>query len=348
VGRRANDPSISPIEREEPLLRPSFYIVIEGVIGVGKTTLARLFQPIFKAELLLEVFEENPFLGHFYSDRARYAFQTQLFFLLSRYHQQRQVVPATAARGTLISDYVFAKDRLFARLNLKGDELDMYERVYGILAENIPQPDLVIYLRADTDVLLERIAIRDRSYERDMDREYIDQLRRAYERFFAGFQAAPLLTIDTNAINFVQNPNDLIQITNQVRSALGLLPSQPALLPIGPALAEVDRAVFDEGRRRLADLQRWHRALDEEKGFLRDIYFNFICLTEEIGELGAVLARTWSAQARDKEYDGQTALKEELADCLAYLLKLANYAGIDLEQAYLEKMRINKGREWVK
>jgi deoxyadenosine/deoxycytidine kinase/NTP pyrophosphatase (non-canonical NTP hydrolase) len=333
---------------KEPLLRQSFYIVIEGVIGVGKTTLARLLQPIFKAELLLEVFEENPFLGNFYSDRARYAFQTQLFFLLSRYHQQRQVVPAASARGTLISDYVFAKDRLFARLNLRGDELDMYERVHSILAENIPQPDLVIYLRADTDVLLERIAIRDRSYERDMDREYIDQLRRAYERFFAAFQVAPLLTIDTNTINFVQNPDDLIQITNQVRSALGLLPSQPALMPIAPTLAEVDRAVFDQGRRRLVDLQRWHQALDEEKGFLRDIYFNFICLTEEIGELGAVLARTWSAQARDQEYDGQAALEEELADCLAYLLKLANYAGIDLERAYLEKMRVNKDREWVK
>lgn len=326
----------------------NFYIVIEGVIGVGKTTLARLLQPSLRAELLLEVFEENPFLSSFYSDRARYAFQTQLFFLLSRYHQQRQVVPAAAARDTLISDYIFAKDRLFARLNLNGDELDMYERVYAILAENVLQPDLVIYLRADTDVLLERIAVRDRSYERDMDRAYIDQLRRAYERFFVGYQAAPLLTIDTNSINFVQNPDDLIQVTNQVRSALGLLPSQPALLSVTPTLDEADRAVFTEGRRRLVDLQRWHQALDEEKGFLRDIYFNFICLTEEIGELGAVLVRTWSAQARGQEPENQAVLREELADCLAFLLKLANCAGIDLEQAYLEKMRVNRDREWTK
>ncbi len=324
----------------------NFYIVIEGAIGVGKTTLARLLQPTFEAELLLEVFEENPFLSRFYRDRARYAFQTQLFFLLSRYHQQHQVVPAALRRGTLISDYSFAKDRLFAHLNLSGDELDMYERVHAILAENIPQPGLVIFLRADTDVLMERIAIRDRPYERDMDRDYIDELRRAYERFFAAYQAAPLLTIDTNAINFVQNPDDLNQVSNQVRSALGLLPRQPALLPVTPTLVEADRAVFAEGRRRLTDFQRWHRALDEEKGFLRDIYFNFICLTEEVGELGAALARTWRARAMGEEQDDQDALREELADCLAYLLKLANYAGIDLEAAYLDKMQVNKSREW--
>jgi deoxyguanosine kinase len=327
-------------------LGQNFYIAIEGVIGVGKTTLARLLQPIFEAELQLEVFEENPFLSSFYTDRARYAFQTQLFFLLSRYHQQRQMVPAALARGTLVSDYIFAKDRLFAHLNLSGDELDMYERVHTILAENIPHPDLVVYLRADTDVLVERIAIRDRPYERDMDRQYIDELRRAYDRFFASYQAAPLLTIDTNSVNFVQNPDDLIQTSNRVRSALGLLPSQPALLPITPTLDEADRAVFGEGRRRLVDFQRWHRALDEEKAFLRDIYFNFVCLTEEVGELGAALARMWRAQAAGKESDSQAALREELADCLAYLLKLANYAGIDLEQAYLEKMWVNRSREW--
>jgi deoxyguanosine kinase len=331
---------------KEPLLNQKFYLAIEGAIGVGKTTLARLLQPTFGAELLLEVFEENPFLSSFYSDRARYALQTQLFFLLSRYHQQHQTVPAALARGTLISDYTFAKDRLFAYLNLSGDELDMYKRVHVILAENILQPDLVVYLRADTDVLMERIAIRDRPYERNMDRGYMDKLRRAYERFFAGYQATPLLTVDTNSVNFVQNPDDLTQIRDQVRSALGLLPSQPALLPIAPTLDEADRAVFTEGHRRLTDLQRWHMALDEEKGFLQDIYFNFICLTEEVGELGAVLARTWRAQTMSKSYDNQATLREELADCLAYLLKLANYAGIDLEEAYLEKMSVNRSREW--
>ena len=324
----------------------NFYIVIEGGIGVGKTTLARLLQPVFEAELLLEEFEENPFLADFYSDRARYAFQTQIFFLLSRYRQQHQVVPAALTRGTLISDYSFAKDRLFAHLNLGYDELDMYERVHAILAGNLVRSDLVIYLRADTDVLMERIAIRDRSYERDMDRGYIDQLRRAYESFFADYQATPLLSLDTNHMNFVQDPDDLTHIVGQVRSALGLLPRQPSLLPVVPSLSEADQAVFAEGRRRLGDFQRWHQALDQEKGFLQDIFFNFICLTEEIGELGAALARLWRAGALGEEGGDHAALHEELADCLAYLLKLANYAGLDLEQAYLDKMQVNRQREW--
>ena len=333
------------------LLNQNFYIAVEGGIGVGKTSLARLLQPLFQAELLLEEFGENPFLASFYGDRARYAFQTQIFFLLSRYRQQRQTVPSALAHGALVSDYAFAKDSLFAHLNLGGDELDMYERVYAILDENIPRPDLVVYLRADTDVLMKRIVLRDRSYERDMDRDYIDQLRRAYDGFYADYQAAPLLVLDTNSIDFVHNPDDLTHVIGRVRSALGLLPRQPSLLPdqpatfVAPTLAEADQAVFDEERRRLADLQRWHLALDHEKGFLRDINFNFICLTEEIGELGAVLARAWRTQAREKS-ETSAALGEELADCLAYLLKLANYAGIDLEQAYLEKMRLNKSREW--
>ncbi len=324
----------------------NFYIVIEGGIGVGKTTLARLLQPIFEAELLLEEFEDNPFLADFYSDRARYAFQTQLFFLLSRYRQQHRMIPAALARGTVVSDYTFAKDRLFAHLNLDGDELDMYERVHAILAENLIQPDLVVYLRAGTDVLMERIAIRDRPFERNMDRDYIDRLRGAYERFFADYQTAPVLNLDTNHIDFVRNPDDLTEIVGQVRSALGLLPRQPVLLPAPPPLSEADRAVFDEGRRRLGDFQRWHQAMDEEKGFLKDIFFNYFCFTEEVGELGAVLARTWRATALGEEPDTQAAFREELADCLAYLLRLANYAGCDLEEAYLGKMLINREREW--
>ncbi len=331
----------------------NFYIAIEGGIGVGKTTLARLLQPLFQAELLLEKFEENPFLASFYSDRARYAFQTQVFFLLSRYRQQSRAAPSALAHGSLVSDYTFAKDKLFADLNLGGDELEMYRRVYAILDKNIPRPDLVVYLRADTDVLLKRIALRDRSYERDMDRDYIDRLRQAYENFFAAYQDTPLLTLDSNSIDFVRNPDDLTYVIGQVRSSLGLLPRQTALLPTHPApaptLDEASQAVFpigtlgrcDQEHRRLADLQRWHLALDAEKGFERDIHFNFICLTEEIGELGAVLARAWKTKSSD-----QDALGEELADCLAYLLKLANYAGIDLEQAYLQKMQTNTNREW--
>jgi deoxyguanosine kinase len=207
------------------------YIAIEGVIGVGKTTLARLLQPLFQAELLLEVFEENPFLSDFYTDRARYAFQTQIFFLLSRYHQQRRTVPQILAEGkNLIADYTFAKDALFARINLSGDELEMYYRVHEALAEKIPRPDLIVYLRADTDVLMQRIALRDRPYERNIEREYIEALHRAYEAFFASpSDGTPVLTIDTSSLNFVLYPEHLHSIENRIRQALNLLPYQPSL-----------------------------------------------------------------------------------------------------------------------
>ena len=159
----------------------NLYITIEGPIGVGKTTLARLIREEFEAELLLEVFEENPFLSDFYADRAKYAFQTQIFFLLSRYQQQHKVVAKILRNSPLISDYAFAKDRLFAHLNLHDDELATYERLHTALAENIMLPDFVVYLRAQTQTLMDRIAIRDRPYEREMSRQYIDDLRQAYE-----------------------------------------------------------------------------------------------------------------------------------------------------------------------
>lgn len=207
------------------------YLAIEGVIGVGKTTLARLLQPAFNAELLLEVFEENPFLARFYADRERYAFQTQLFFLLSRYYQQKHgVLPILVSGKTLISDYTFAKDALFARINLKGDELEMYYRVHEALAEKIVRPDLLIYLRASTDILMQRIALRDRAYERNMERDYIEMLNRAYEEFFAHpYDNTPVLTIDTEALDFVHNPAHLSLIENRIRAALGLT-HQPSLL----------------------------------------------------------------------------------------------------------------------
>ena len=207
------------------------YIAIEGVIGVGKTTLARLLQPAFDADLLLEVFEENPFLSDFYSDRERYAFQTQIFFLLSRYHQQRRGVTAILEAGkSLLSDYTFAKDSLFARINLKGDELGMYFKVHEALAEKIVLPDLLVYLRADTDVLMQRIASRDRSYERNMERGYIEELNLAYEEFFSRpYDDTPVLTIDTSPLDFVHSPEHLKFIENRIRETLNLSPYQAEL-----------------------------------------------------------------------------------------------------------------------
>jgi deoxyguanosine kinase len=196
------------------------YLALDGVIGVGKTSLARLLQPTFGAQVLLEVFEENPFLSDFYGDRARYAFQTQIFFLLSRYHQQRQA-PALLEQGSLIADYTFAKDALFAGINLAGDELVLYTRLHNALADKIPKPDLVVYLRAPTPVLLDRIARRGRAYERHMDPEYIATLGRAYDDYFAAPGPSPVLTLDCATLDYVNNPADLQCVAERIQSALG-------------------------------------------------------------------------------------------------------------------------------
>ncbi len=207
------------------------YFAIEGVIGVGKTTLARLLQPQLEAALVLEVFEENPFLSNFYADRARYAFQTQIFFLLSRYHQQRRnVTDHLQYVKTLISDYTFEKDSLFARINLAGDELDMYYTVQEALAEKITPPDLVVYLRASTDTLMKRIAQRDRAYERQMERGYIDLLNRTYDDFYLNSpHATHVLVVETDNLNFVERAEDLDYINNRIREELQLAPYQPKL-----------------------------------------------------------------------------------------------------------------------
>ncbi len=214
------------------------YIAIEGVIGVGKTTLARLLQPAFQSALVLEVFEENPFLSDFYSDRQRYAFQTQIFFLLSRYYQQRRSVPEILKRGeSLITDYTFTKDALFARINLAGDELEMYYRVHDALAEKIPLPNLIVFLRADIEVLMQRIASRDRPYERNMEWDYIAQLIQAYDDFFINNQArnvggnVTVLTLDTNELDYVRRIEDLRLVENRIHQALKQVPFQ-ATLPI--------------------------------------------------------------------------------------------------------------------
>jgi len=199
------------------------YIAIEGAIGVGKTTLSRLLSSRFQADLMLEVFEENPFLAVFYADRDTYAFQTQIFFLLSRYHQQQEVPVALESGSNLIADYTFEKDALFARLNLDGDELDTYFSVHNALAEKLPLPDLIVYLQAETSVLMQRIAHRDRPYERNMDQDYIYSLNQAYEEFYSDqHSGAPVLRINTNELNYVAKEEDLDLVENRIRQTLKL------------------------------------------------------------------------------------------------------------------------------
>ncbi len=329
------------------------YIAIEGVIGVGKTTLARLLQPFFNASILLEVFEENPFLAKFYQDRERYAFQTQLFFLLSRYHQQHQAVPNALRKGTLISDYTFAKDELFAWLNLKDDELAMYGRVHAALGEKIPKPDLIVYLDAAHEVTMRRIMLRDRPYERDMDPNYIKEVAAAYEAWLSNLQDTAVLTINTTNLDFLANETDLAHVANLIQNAL----ADDASAPESPAQAQI--SLLQQGD--LNAYQQFHRQLDAAKAFDPDLYFNYILFTEEMGEVASELVQVWrdarkmmgngrSTAAAQQEAINQhrPALRNELADLLAYLLKLANYTGIDLEAAYQEKMKQNIGREWPK
>jgi len=337
---------------------PHPYIAVEGVIGVGKTTLARYLQQTLSAELLLEVFEENPFLSDFYADRDRYAFQTQIFFLLSRYRQQHQIIPQTIVRQTLVSDYMFAKDSLFANLNLVNDELAVYKSVYAALAERIPTPNLIVYLRAGVDTLMERIAVRDRPYERNMERAYIESLHRAYETFFDDYTQSPTITIATDALNIVQDADARQMVIGQIQSALSEGATQPALPHLTGAPDPLTGIFAGSSRRRLPDFQQFHRALDTNKRFSTDLYANFMYLTEELGELGAEIAKVRRAEntkyaAASPPQALQLALNEhrlplqrELADCMAYLLKLANYTGINLEAAYLEKMNVNMAREW--
>ncbi len=195
---------------------PWRYIVVEGVIGAGKTSLCRLLADSLDARLTLEVVEENPFLPRFYQDRAAYAFVTQNFFLLSRYQQQMELVQLDLFSGTLVADYLFAKDRIFANINLADDELRLYERLASILEERIRRPDLVVYLQASTEVLMERIRWRGRSYERDIEEGYIQTLNEAYNYFFFHYEDTPLLVVNTNELDFVKNPQHYDDLLHRI------------------------------------------------------------------------------------------------------------------------------------
>jgi deoxyguanosine kinase len=182
------------------------YVAIEGVIGAGKTSLARMLAERMGARLVLEQFEENPFLPAFYEDRGRWAFQTELSFLASRFRQQKALENLDLFHNAAVSDYTFDKNRIFAHITLEGDELQLYESLYSLMEPNTPQPDLVVYLQSSLERLMANIALRARSYEQRMEREYLRELGAAYDQYFAHYRKGPLLVVNSSRIDFVNNP----------------------------------------------------------------------------------------------------------------------------------------------
>ena len=192
------------------------FIVIEGVIGVGKTTLARLLAHRFNGQLVLEEFDLNPFLERFYQDRKRWGFQTQLAFLASRFRQQKALLTRDLFHQVTIADYSFDKDRIFAHLNLSGDEAQLYETLYSLMEPSIPRPDLIVYLQSTPERLMQNIRQRARSYETNMDPNYIEELHEAYTYYFFRYTKSPLLIINAEHIDFVKNPDELEELVRQI------------------------------------------------------------------------------------------------------------------------------------
>ena len=193
------------------------YIAIEGPIGVGKTSLAKLLSKRLSAKLILEKFEDNPFLSEFYNDPGRFAFQTQLFFLLQRYQQQQDIRQVDMFHNLIISDYMFIKDRLFASLNLDDKEMNLYDSIANMMERNVINPDLIIYLQADTSTLMKNIDKRGRDFENNISYDYINALNEIYTEYFFRYNDTPLVIINTNNIDFVNNADDLDQVIEYIR-----------------------------------------------------------------------------------------------------------------------------------
>ncbi len=202
-------------------MRRRGYIALEGPIGVGKTSLAQLLARELGARLVLEDAESNPFLARFYEEPEKYAFPAQLYFLLTRYKQQRELSQQDLFAQTTVADYLIAKDRIFANLNLAPDELVLYEQVYRLLDTTMPKPDLVVYLLARIDVLAERLRRRKRDFERYISHQYLERVSAAYRDFFFYYDEAPLLVVDTSEIDFVSNPEDLADLVREIDRAGG-------------------------------------------------------------------------------------------------------------------------------
>ncbi len=192
------------------------YIAIEGPIGVGKTSLAKVLSDRLNARLLLEEAGDNPFLPKYYGNIKKYAFQTQIFFLVSRYKQQKQITQRDLFNRITMSDYMFDKDRIFASITLNEEELLLYNHLHPLLATNIPKPDLVILLQAPAGVLMNRIRTRGRKFEASVTRDYLEAVVEAYDRFFFDYEASPLLIVNTTHVNFAVDPFDLETLVLQL------------------------------------------------------------------------------------------------------------------------------------
>lgn len=192
------------------------YIAIEGVIGAGKSSLARKISDKLNSQLIMEQFEVNPFLEKFYSDRKRYAFQTQMFFLINRYKQQQELNQENLFTEYIVCDYSFDKDRIFAYLNLNGEELKLYESIFPLLSRSLRKPDLVIFLQSSTDRLMFNIKKRGRKIERNLTRSYIEELSEAYNHFFFRYNETPLLIVNSTDIDFVKSEKDFDELFNQI------------------------------------------------------------------------------------------------------------------------------------
>lgn len=193
------------------------FIAVEGPIGVGKTSLVKLLGKEFNARCIFENPEGNPFLPNFYKDRKKYAFQTQIFFLLNRYNQLKEIAQLDLFNQITICDYLFVKDRIFAIINLDDHELALYEQIFKLLYPQIPNPDLVIFLNAKPEILLQRIRKRNIPYEKEIDLDYLRELSEAYNYYFFHYNHSPLLVIDTSEIDFVKHKEDLEQLIREIK-----------------------------------------------------------------------------------------------------------------------------------
>jgi deoxyadenosine/deoxycytidine kinase len=194
---------------------PFRHIAVEGPIGVGKTSLVQLLARRFDSVMVLEDIT-NPFLPAFYEGRSGASFQVQMYFLLSRFQQQREITQMHLFQRLILADYTFPKDRIFAFLNLDDADLKIYEKLYPVLEQEVPRPDLVIYMQASLPVLTERIARRGRDFERSIERSYLERLSEAYSYYFFHYHETPLLVVNTDDIDFVNDPADLDGLIGQI------------------------------------------------------------------------------------------------------------------------------------